>query len=107
MKLRTKIIEGIIIEMDMGYRMKYKDEDNIYIKMVIQQFDGYECTQLFKLNKLETLLKEFSSHHEEISIKHLVHQKVILSDDSTNGVPDKIAKPVSGKPNWIENDNWK
>ena len=44
---QQQIVEGIITDVDLGYGLKYKDMDNIFLKLEIQQFDGTPCTQLF------------------------------------------------------------
>jgi len=105
------IIEGIITKADFGYGMKYKDEENLYLKLDIQQFDGYECVQLLSEEKIGKLLLQFrGDYHGECSISTLVHRRVyLLNAEQTNGVPDAIAKlPPSEyvQYDWIYNDNW-
>lgn len=105
-----KIIEGIIVGIDFGYGMKYKDADNLYLKLQIQQFDGFECIQLFHVDKVGKLLVQFKSDYSrELSLRQLKHRKCYLLDETINNVPKAIAVlPPSEYPqySWIENDNW-
>lgn len=105
-----KTIEGIIIDVDYGFGMKYADPNNMYLKIEIQMFDGFLCTQLFGIDKIGKLLLQFKGdYRDDTSIKNLVHQKLYLLDDRVNSVPSAIAKlPPSQYPqySWIENDNW-
>lgn len=108
--MTEKVMEGVILEVDYGFGMKYTDMENMYLKLEIQQFDGNQGVQLFKQEKVGKLLLQFKGDYRgELSLNHLKHRKVFLSDKSTNGVPDAIAKmPPSDYPqySWIENDNW-
>lgn len=110
MKKKEKIIEGIITDVDYGFGMKYTDLENMYLKIEIQQFDRHSCVQLFKQDKIGKILLQFKSDFRgELSLKHLIHRRVFLSQDTTNGVPNAIAKmPPSEYPQytWLENDNW-
>ena len=36
-----QIIEGIIIEADFGFNIKYTDLEHLYLKLIVQQFDGF------------------------------------------------------------------
>ena len=45
---REANIEGIILDIDYGFGMKYTDTENMYLKLEIQQFNGRSCVQLFK-----------------------------------------------------------
>jgi hypothetical protein len=108
---KEDIIEGIIIKADFGYGMKYKDEENLYLKLNIQQFDGHECVQLFGMKKVGKLLLQFKGdYHGELSLSTLVHRRVfLLNSDQTNLIPNAIAKlPPSEfeQYSWIYNDNW-
>lgn len=110
-KIKNQYIEGVILDVDVGFGMKYKDPNNIYLKLVIQQYDGYECTQLFRINRLNDLLNMYSiSYSDESTIKQLIHQKVfLLTSEQTDGVPDAISKvPPTDKKftEWFRNDNW-
>ena len=104
------IIEGIIIDVDFGYGMKYKDADNLYLKLHIQQFDGFDCIQLFHIDKVGKLLIQFKSDYSrELSLKQLVNRRCYLLDKTVNGVPEAIAVlPPLEYPqySWIYNDNW-
>lgn len=104
------IIEGVILDVDYGYGMKYTDTENLFLKLEIQQFDGHTGIQLFGQEKIGKLLLQFKGDYRgEISLKHLRHCRIFLSENTTNGVPDAIAKmPPSKYPqyDWIENDNW-
>ena len=106
----NEIVEGIIIKADFGYGMKYKDEENLYLKLNIQQFDGHECVQLFSLDKVGKLLLQFKGDYRgELSLHTLLHRKIYLSGETTNLIPDAIAKlPPEEFPqySWIYNDNW-
>lgn len=105
------LIEGIIIKTDFGYGMKYKDEENLYLKLNIQQFDGYECVQLFNMEQVGKLLLQFKGDYRgELSLETLKHQKVfLLNNEQTHGIPDAIAKLPPEKYtqySWIYNNNW-
>lgn len=108
--MTEKIMEGVILEADYGFGMKYTDMENMYLKLEIQQFDGHQSVQLFNQEKVGKLLLQFKGDYRgELSLNHLKHRRVFLSDESTNGVPNAIAKmPPSDYPqySWIENDNW-
>ena len=91
--------------------MKYKDEENLYLKLEIQQFDGYECVQLFGGDKIGKLLVQFKGDYRgEVSIQTLVHRRVyLLGSDMTNSIPNAISKLPPTKYqqyDWIYNDNW-
>lgn len=108
---RENTIEGIIIDVDYGFGMKYADQHNLYLKIEIQMFDGFLCTQLFSEEKIGKLLLQFKGdYRDETSIKHLMHRKVyLLASNKINSVPSAIAVlPPSEFPqySWIENDNW-
>ena len=67
-----QIIEGIIIEADFGFNIKYTDLEHLYLKLIIQQFDGFLSTQLFKVDKVGKLLQQFrGDFHGELSVKTL------------------------------------
>ena len=108
--MTEKVMEGVILEVDYGFGMKYTDMENMYLKLEIQQFDGHQGVQLFSQEKVGKLLLQFKGDYRgELSLSHLKHRRVFLSDESTNGVPNAIAKmPPSDYPqySWIENDNW-
>lgn len=106
-----EIIEGIIIDADYGFGMKYKDTQNLYLKIEIQHYDGWCSTQLFRGDKIAQLLMQFKGDYNMSSgVKSLMHQTIYaLSTEKINGVPKAIAKlPPSKYPQyqWIENDNW-
>lgn len=107
---RKASIEGIILDVDYGFGMKYADTENMYLKLEIQQFNGRSCVQLFKQDDIGKLLLQFKGDYRgEISLKHLKHCQIFLSNDITNGVPNAIAKmPPEKYPqySWIENSNW-
>lgn len=109
----TKIedyLEGIILEADYGFGMKYTDTENMYLKLEIQEFNGNIGIQLFSQDKIGKLLLQFNNEYRgEVSLSHLQHKRVFLSKETTNGVPNAIAKmPPELYPqySWIENDNW-
>lgn len=108
--MTEKVMEGVILEVDYGFGMKYTDMENMYLKLEIQQFDGHQGVQLFSQEKVGKLLLQFKGDYRgELSLTHLKHRRVFLSDESTNDVPNAIAKmPPSDYPqySWIENDNW-
>lgn len=108
--MTEKVMEGVILEVDYGFGMKYTDMENMYLKLEIQQFDGHQGVQLFSQEKVGKLLLQFKGDYRgELSLNHLKHRRIFLSDESTNGVPNAIAKmPPSDYPqySWIENDNW-
>ena len=105
-----EVMEGIIISVDYGFGMKYTDAENLYLKLEIQQFNGHQGVQLFSVDKVGKLLLQFKGDYRgELSLTHLIHRRVFLKTDSTNGVPDAIAKlPPQQYPqySWIYNDNW-
>ena len=105
-----KTIKGIITQVDYGYGMKYKDEENLYLKLEIQQFDDYTCIQLFGQEKIGKLLQQFKGDYRgETSIQTLVHQPIYLLAETTNSIPNAIAKLPPQKYSqyqWIYNDNW-
>lgn len=105
-----KYSEGIILSADYGFGMKYTDKDSMYLKLEIQEFNGNIGVQLFSQEKIGKLLLQFNNEYRgEVSLSHLKHRRVFLSDKTTNGVPDAIAKmPPELYPqyNWVENDNW-
>ena len=108
---QSQIIQGIILKADFGFGMKYRDKENLYLKLEIQDFEGYECVQLFGMGKVEKLLLQFKSdYRSESSIQNLVHQRlVLLQDDDIHAMPSAIAKlsPLEyPQYDWIENDNW-
>lgn len=108
--MTEKVMEGVILEVDYGFGMKYTDMENMYLKLEIQQFNGHQGVQLFNQEKVGKLLLQFKGDYRgELSLHHLKHRRVFLSDECTNGVPNAIAKmPPSDYPqySWIENDNW-
>ena len=106
-----EIIEGVILKADFGYGMKYKDEENLYLKLEVQQFDGYECVQLFGEDKIGKLLQQFKGDYRgEVSLSTLIHRRVyLLGSDMTNSIPNAISKlPPSRyqQYDWVYNDNW-
>lgn len=106
-----EMIEGIIIDVDYGFGMKYKDTKNLYLKLEVQQYNGWTSTQLFKGDKIPKLLLQFKNDYRtESGVKSLKHQTIYsLASESTNGIPDAIAAyPPSQYPQyeWIYNDNW-
>jgi hypothetical protein len=106
-----EIIEGVILKADFGYGMKYKDEENLYLKLEVQQFDGYECVQLFGEEKIGKLLQQFKGDYRgEVSVNTLIHRRVyLLGSDMTNSIPNAISKlPPSRyqQYDWVYNDNW-
>lgn len=106
-----EIIEGVILKADFGYGMKYKDEENLYLKLEVQQFDGYECVQLFGEEKIGKLLQQFKGDYRgEVSVSTLIHRRVyLLGSDMTNSIPNAISKlPPSRyqQYDWVYNDNW-
>lgn len=108
---QSQIVKGIILKADFGFGMKYKDKENLYLKLDIQDFEGYECVQLFGMDKVEKILLQFKGdYHDESSIQSLIHQRlVLLQDDDIHAIPSAIAKlPPSEYPqyDWIKNDNW-
>ena len=110
-KTKEEIIEGIIINVDYGYGMKYKDEENLYLKLEIQQFDGYLCVQLFGQEKVGKLLQQFKGDYRgESSLNNLMHRQVyLLASEKVNTIPSAIAKlPPSEytQYSWVYNDNW-
>ena len=113
-ELKQIIIEGIIMEADYGYGLKYKDQDTLYLKLRVQQFDGWECIQLFKGEKISQILDQFKGdYYNYISINQLVGRKlVLLQNEVATQVPDAISCKRINDPrgktdyDWIENDNW-
>ncbi len=103
-------IQGIIVDVDYGFGMKYAEPNNMFLKLEIQMFNGLLCTQLFGKDKIGKLLLQFKGdYRDDTSIKNLLHQKLYLLDEMVNGTPSAIAKlPPSEFPqySWIENDNW-
>ena len=102
--------EGIILDIDYGFGMKYMDKDNMYLKLEIQEFNGNIGIQLFNQKKIGKLLLQFNDEYRgEMSIKHLKHKRIFLSKETTNGVPNAVAKmPPELYPqyDWIPNSNW-
>ena len=113
-EMKQVIIEGIIMDADYGFGLKYKDQDTLYLKLKIQQFDGWECIQLFRGEKISQLLKQFKGdYYNYISVKQLVGRKlVLLQNEFSSQIPDAIScKRVDDsldpkKYEWIVNDNW-
>lgn len=108
---QQQIIEGIVTDVDFGYGLKYKDMDNLFLKLEIQQFDGTPCTQLFKKDKVTTILKQFQSrYNQQSSLQGLHHHRLYLLKENNNSISaDAIAMlPPQGdtKFEWIYNDNW-
>ena len=108
---QEEIIEGVILDADYGFGMKFKDKENLFLKLEIQCFDGYMCVQLFNADKVGKLLLQFKGDYKgAMSVNALVHQKVfLLSSDRVNTVPSAIAKlpPHEYQQyDWIYNDNW-
>ena len=105
-----KVIEGVILDVDYGYGMKYTDMENLYLKLEVQQFDGLQGVQLFNQDAVGKLLLQFKGDYRgELSLKLLKHCRIFMSEEKTNGVPDKVAKlPPSQFPqySWIPNNNW-
>lgn len=106
-----EIIEGIIIDADYGFGMKYKDTKNLYLKLEIQQYDGWVSTQLFREDKIAKLLQQFKGDYRTDSgVKSLVHQAIYsLAEEKINGVPQAVCVlPPKRYPQyeWIYNDNW-
>ena len=104
------VLEGVILDVDYGYGMKYTDMENLYLKLEVQQFDGLQGVQLFNQDTVGKLLLQFRGDYRgELSLKHLKHCRIFMSEEKTNGVPDKVAKlPPSQFPqySWIANNNW-
>lgn len=110
-KKEEEIVEGIIVDVNYGYGMKYKDEENLYLKLEIQQFDGYLCVQLFGQEKVGKLLQQFKGDYRgESSLNNLMHRQVyLLASEKVNTIPSAIAKlPPNqySQYDWIYNDNW-
>ena len=85
-KNKERIIEGIILTVDLGFGMKYKDETNMFLKMSIQQFDGYECVQLFHEDKIKPILKALAN--EEVDLFEVMPLEAglryyVMLEDST------------------------
>lgn len=111
MTTNEEIIEGIILEADYGFGIKFKDIEHLYLKLRIQMFNGYECIQLFNKEKVGKILLQFKGDYRgEMSIQSLKFQKLyLLLSESVNGTPSAIAKlPPSEylQYDWIYNDNW-
>ena len=102
--------KGVILEADYGFGMKYTDKENMYLKLEIQEFNGNIGIQLFAQDKIGKILLQFNNEYRgEVSLSHLKHKIVFLSDKTTNGVPNAIAKMPPNQYHqyeWIENDNW-
>ena len=110
-KISDRVVYGVILDADIGYGLKYKDENNLYLKLDIQQFDNFECTQLFKIDRLDEILNEFCKNYTNTStVKELVHQRVCLNaSDNHEGIPNAISKynPNHNKnSHWVYNNNW-
>ena len=107
---KEEVIEGVILDVDYGFGMKYTDMENMYLKLEIQTFEGNQSVQLFGKEKVGKLLLQFKGDYRgELSLKHLKHRRIFLSKKTTNGVSNSIAKmPPQEYPqySWIENDNW-
>ncbi len=111
MTSQSQVIEGVIIQADFGFGMKYRDEENLYLKLEILDFEGHECVQLFGMDKVGKLLLQFKGDYcSESSISNLTHQRLyLLQDDSVHAMPSAIAKlPPADYPqyDWVKNDNW-
>lgn len=106
-----KVIEGIILDIDYGFGMKFKDVEGLYLKLLIQQFDGFGCVQLFRDDDIAKLLLQYKGDYKgEISCNTLKHRRIyLLASDMTNGIPNAVAKlPPNQYPqyDWIYNQNW-
>ena len=106
-----KVIEGIILDVDYGFGMKFKDVEGLYLKLIIQQFDGFDCVQIFGNDDIAKLLLQYKGDYRgEISCNTLKHRRIyLLASDMTNGIPNAVAKlPPSKYPqySWIYNQNW-
>lgn len=111
MTQKEEIIQGVILGIEYGYGMKFMDPEHLYLKLEIQQFDGEISLQLFKAEQVGKLLLQFKGDYRgDLSINHLKHRNIfLLKSDSTNGVPNAIARlPPNKYPqySWIYNDNW-
>ena len=108
---QQQIVEGIITDVDLGYGLKYKDLDHMFLKLEIQQFDGTPSTQLFNCDKISKILKQFKGQYgPQSSLQNLYHHRLYLLKENGNSVTaDAIAMlPPQGdtKFEWIYNNNW-
>lgn len=109
--MNQQIIEGIVLDVDYGYGLKYKDLNHMFLKLEIQQFDGTPCTQLFKCDKVPQILQQFKNQYgPQSSLSNLHHHRLYLLKENGNSVTaDAIAMlPPQGdtKFEWIYNNNW-
>lgn len=102
--MTSKYTEGIILNVDYGFGMKFNDKNNLYLKLEIQGFDGYSCIQLFREEKIGELLSQYKSENFDISsVQSLVHRRIYLSNKKEYGTPSAVSQDSL---NWISNDNW-
>ena len=106
-----QIIEGIVLDVDYGYGLKYKDLDHVFLKLEIQQFDGTPSTQLFSCEKVPQILQQFKNEYSpQSSLTSLYHRRLYLLKENSNTITaDAISVlPPQGdiKFEWIYNDNW-
>lgn len=104
--MEDKVVKGIILYADFGYGLKFKDSEELFLKLEIQGFDGYFTTQLFNMENTLILLKMFKSDYSPVnSIHSLKHRKVCLLKKSNSSNP--VAISVSKHPyEWVYNNNY-
>lgn len=106
---KDNVTQGVILSADVGYGMKYGDEKNMYLKLTIQMFDGYECVQLFNFDRISEVLDAFPNSYDSVSINKLVHRTCyLLTNNDDKGVPDAITylPPDDNGHDWVFNNNW-
>ena len=104
------VSEGIILNADFGYGMKFNDSENLYLKLEIQDFNGYSTIQLFNMENIPQVLKQFQSDvYPAVSIQSLIHRKVFLLNlNKIKGTPSAITakNPDNEDVVWICNNDW-
>lgn len=97
------IKQGVVIDVDFGYNLKYKDPDNLFMKLEIMLFDdGQSVVQLFDVENAGRLLAQLNQHTK--SAQTLLHEKVYLQQSEIDIMPSSVS--VSFDYDWVENNNW-
>lgn len=102
--------KGIIIEVDCGFGVKFRDMESLFIKILVQEYNGTTSTHLFTVSDTAKLLQQYKSrYNNETTLNSLIHEEVVLSETKTNSISDAIARNNPEKYpqyEWIYNSNW-
>jgi len=92
---------GVVVGVDFGYGLKYGDEDELYLCLLIQLCDGYMCNQYYHIDNVPKVLE----HFRRKKVGDLLHTLVVadrISDDHTRN-PSRIRNRYQKE--WLVNDN--